>query len=96
MVLLSGFGDLFADYGYPLFHYAPRILVMHPFFCNVPPKYCDAPVHYEKTGTLQKTGGCIMKKWALNKRKRVPVTSKVPRNLKQEPLLKTVYTQYQV
>ena len=42
----------------------------------------DCPVHYEKTGVLRK-------KRAHNK-KRVPVTSKVSRNPKQEPLLKTV------
>ena len=38
MVLVSGFGDLFAGYGYPFF-------VMRPFFCNAPPK---KEAHYKK------------------------------------------------
>ena len=68
-----GFEDLFAGYGYQFFCYAPLILVMHPFFRNEPPKYYNVSVHY--------------KKWAHNKKKLVPVTCKVPRNPKQEPLL---------
>ena len=28
--------------------YAPQILVMHPFFHNVPPKYCNVPAHEKK------------------------------------------------
>ena len=49
-------------YRYPFFHYTPQFLVMRPFFHNVPLKYCNAPVHYEKTGTLQKTDGRFTKK----------------------------------
>ena len=56
-----GFRGTGGGYGYPFFCYAPQILVMRPFFCNAPLKYCNALAHYEKTGTLQKTGGCIMK-----------------------------------
>ena len=41
---------------------------MRPFFCNAAPKYCNVPAHYEKTGALQKMGGCIMKKWVHNKK----------------------------
>ena len=77
MVLVLGFGDPFAGYWYLFFHYAPQILVMCPFFCNAPLKYCNAPAHYEKTGALQKMNGCITIELAHNK-KRVPVTSKVP------------------
>ena len=49
-----GFGDLFADYGYPLFHYAPQILVMHPFFVmchqNIVMHQCimKKQAHYKK------------------------------------------------
>ena len=35
---------------------------------------CNVLAHYKKTGALQKTGGCITKKWVQNK-KWVPVTS---------------------
>ena len=62
MVLVSGFGDLFADYGYPFFHYAPQILAMYPFFCYVPAH------HKKKNRHIRKTAGCITKKQAPNKK----------------------------
>ena len=63
-----GFQETGGGYRYPFFCYAPQILVMRPFFCNVPLKYCNALAHYKKTGALQKTGGRITKKWAHNKK----------------------------
>ena len=50
-------------------------------------KYCNEPVHYEKTGTFGKIGRHIMKKKRVHNKKWVPITSKVPRNPKQEPPL---------
>ena len=67
MVLVSCFGDLFAGYTHPFFHYAP--IFLHQLIT--------------KNRRITKKNGHIIKK-------RVPVTSKVPRNPQQEPLLKTV------
>ena len=40
MVLVSGCGD-----------YGPHFLLCTTNSCNAPLKYCNVPVHYEKTGT---------------------------------------------
>ena len=65
--------------------HVPQIIVMHLFFCNASPKYYKGPAHYEKEAHYKKPGGHITKKETHNK-KLVAVTSKVPRNPKQEPL----------
>ena len=68
MVLVSGFGEKAEVTGTRFFVMRHKFLLCTHFFCNVPLKYCNALVHYEKTGALQKTDGCIMKKQAHNKK----------------------------
>ena len=84
LVLVSGFGDLFAGYGYQFLCYAPQILVMHPFFRNAPAKYCQ---HIMTNGCITKNGWVHYEKNGHITKKLILVTCKVPRNPKQEPLL---------